>query len=228
MVLKYDKFLESKGYSTLYHYTSSLYLLDILSSDKIKSDKEIVDLYMDSDNEQTIKRYQQLEDKYPFFISTTRNRNFHIKAKSLITYINTKIYLDGKKLSSKYKVIPVNWYNASEYDKLRHEKDENEEAILLRKGQRDIKLSIFCGRIDIPNLETFKQEIFYYNENEKYNLKQYFEKLYKIHNTLYPRTENKDTVESFIEEENIIKYYNTFKSYIELYSHKYNIEIGYI
>ena len=226
MVLKYDKFLESKGgYNTLYHFTSSLYIINILKSNKIVSGKEIVDLYMDSDNEETVKRFQSLEKKYPFFISTTRNKNFHIKKKSIMTFINTRIYLDGNKLTTKYKVIPTNWYNYSEYKNMKALKNESEEAILLRTGDRDIELSTYCTKIDIPSLDLFKKEIDYYINEEEYNLDILINKLQQIKDSL-SKIKLKITKENIRTEDVISKVYKLFVSFTELYCDKYNIEVG--
>ena len=225
MIFNYEKFLESKSYGTLYHFTSSLYIIDILKSNKLISSKEIVDLYMDADNEESVKRFQKLEKKYPFFISTTRDQNFYKKDKSILTFLNTRVHLDKNKISANYKVIPVNWYNSSEYLNLKHLKNESEEAILLKYGEKDINLSTYSIKIDIPSLELFKEEIKYYTEEEFYNLDELIKKLKKIQGAL---TKNKFKIDKYTikEEEIISKIYDLFVLYTELYCDKYNIELG--
>jgi hypothetical protein len=84
-----DKTLnEGKQVGILYHYTSADGLKGILSSNSIKASEEI---YMG----------QNL-----YYISFTRNKNFHKKGSKFGVKTEYRITLDGDKLSNKYKITP--------------------------------------------------------------------------------------------------------------------------
>jgi hypothetical protein len=84
-----DKTLnEGKQVGILYHYTSADGLKGILSSNRIKASEEI---YMG----------QNL-----YYVSFTRNKNFHKKGSKFGVKTEYRITLDGDKLSNKYKITP--------------------------------------------------------------------------------------------------------------------------
>ena len=112
MIRLTDLLKESKQVGLLYHYTSKDGLKGILSTNNIKASEEI---YM---------------GHYLYYVSFTRNKNFHKKANNWNVKTDYRITIDGDKLSNKYKIQPFaykpgwdytdNW----EYDWLEDE-DEN-------------------------------------------------------------------------------------------------------
>lgn len=105
---------EAKQVGLLYHYTSKNGLRGILKSNSISSSEEI---YMNHNL---------------YYISFTRNKNFHKKGSNWNVKTDYKITIDGNKLSNKYKIHPFayrpgwdytdNW----EYDWL---EDEPEDVV---------------------------------------------------------------------------------------------------
>jgi len=83
-----DLLNEFKQVGLLYHYTSEDNLKNILQSNQLKSSEEN---YMGNDL---------------YFISFTRNKNFHKKDQKFNVKTDYRITLDGDKLSNKYKLKP--------------------------------------------------------------------------------------------------------------------------
>ena len=116
---------EGKQVGTLYHYTSVDGLKGILSSNSIKASEEI---YMG----------QNL-----YYISFTRNKNFHKKGSKFGVKTEYRITLDGDKLSNKYKITPhaykpgydytENW----EYDWLEDEPENVVRDFFAATGEYD-------------------------------------------------------------------------------------------
>jgi hypothetical protein len=116
---------EGKQVGTLYHYTSADGLKGILSSNSIKASEEI---YMG----------QNL-----YYISFTRNKNFHKKGSKFGVKTEYRITLDGDKLSNKYKITPhaykpgydytENW----EYDWLEDEPENVVRDFFAATGEYD-------------------------------------------------------------------------------------------
>jgi hypothetical protein len=116
---------EGKQVGTLYHYTSVDGLKGILSSNSIKASEEI---YMG----------QNL-----YYVSFTRNKNFHKKGSKFGVKTEYRITLDGDKLSNKYKITPhaykpgydytENW----EYDWLEDEPENVVRDFFAATGEYD-------------------------------------------------------------------------------------------
>jgi hypothetical protein len=83
-----ENITEGKQVGTLYHYTSADGLKGILQSNSIRASKEY---YLGNDI---------------YFVSFTRNKNFHKKGSAFDVKIDYRITLDGDKLSNKYKIKP--------------------------------------------------------------------------------------------------------------------------
>jgi len=130
-----ENITESKQVGTLYHYTSAEGLKGILQSNSIKASEEY---YLGNDL---------------YFVSFTRNKNFHKKGSAFDVKIDYRITLDGDKLSNKYKIKPFayipgwNYKDNWEYEWLDDEPesvvrdflqgtgdyDEQEERIFFKK-----------------------------------------------------------------------------------------------
>ncbi len=83
-----ENITEGKQVGTLYHYTSADGLKGILQSNSIRASKEY---YLGNDI---------------YFVSFTRNKNFHKKGSAFDVKMDYRITLDGDKLSNKYKIKP--------------------------------------------------------------------------------------------------------------------------
>ena len=79
---------ESRQVGLLYHYTSEKGLKGILESNSIKASEEI---YMG----------QPL-----YYVSFTRNKNFHKKGNNWNVKTDYRITIDGDKLSNRFKITP--------------------------------------------------------------------------------------------------------------------------
>jgi hypothetical protein len=132
---------EGKQVGLLYHYTSEKGLKSILQSNKLNASTEL---------------YQGHE---LYYVSFTRNKNFHKKGANWNVKTDYRITIDGDKLSNKYKIQPFayvpgwdyteNW----EYDWLEDESeadrrhffdatgkyDEQEERIHFKNGNSSIE-----------------------------------------------------------------------------------------
>lgn len=105
---------EGKQVGLLYHYTSADGLKGILSSNRINASEEY---YLGNDL---------------YYISFTRNKNFHNKGYKFGVKTEYRITLDGNKLSNRYKIIPFaykpgwNYEDNWEYNWL---EDEHENVV---------------------------------------------------------------------------------------------------
>ena len=95
---KNENISESKQVGTLYHYTSANGLKGILQSNSIKASEEY---YLGNDL---------------YFVSFTRNKNFHKKGSAFDVSMDYRIALDGNKLSTKYKITPFAYIPGSNYE----------------------------------------------------------------------------------------------------------------
>lgn len=97
------KVQEEKQVGVIYHYTSISNLLSILDSNTLKPDRRLRNVS----------------------ISFTRDRYFHKKSRAIGSVIESRIVLDGNKLSQRYSFEPYsffrNYYN-----------QESEERVLKR------------------------------------------------------------------------------------------------
>ena len=116
---------ESKQVGTLYHYTSANGLKGILQSNSIKASEEY---YLGNDL---------------YFVSFTRNKNFHKKGSAFDVSMDYRIALDGNKLSNKYKIAPFayipgwNYKDNWEYDWLDDEPESVVRDFLNATGDYD-------------------------------------------------------------------------------------------
>ncbi len=140
MIKLIDILDEAKQVGILYHYTSEDGLKNILESNQLKSSEEY---YMGNEL---------------YFISFTRNKNFHKKGMKWQIKTDYRITLDGDKLSNRYKIKPFayipgwNYENSWEYDWLEDEPenvvrdffnqtgdyDEQEERIWFKQSGQSI------------------------------------------------------------------------------------------
>ena len=116
---------EGKQVGILYHYTSKDGLKGILDSNQLKATEE----------------YYLGHDLY--YISFTRNKNFHKKGANWNVKTDYRITIDGDKLSNQYKIHPFayvpgwdytdNW----EYDWLEDESETERRAFFDATGKYD-------------------------------------------------------------------------------------------
>jgi len=122
---KNENISESKQVGTLYHYTSANGLKGILQSNSIKASEEY---YLGNDL---------------YFVSFTRNKNFHKKGSAFDVSMDYRIALDGNKLSNKYKITPFayipgwNYKDNWEYDWLDDEPESVVRDFLNATGDYD-------------------------------------------------------------------------------------------
>jgi hypothetical protein len=141
MIKLKDLLKEGKQVGKLYHYTSTKGLEGILDSDELYASTE---------------RYK---GRTLYFVSFTRNKNFHKKGADWDVKTTYRITIDGDKLSNKYKIQPFaykpgwNYKDNWEYDWLDDEPeadkrhffnatgkyDEQEERIYFRTGNSSIE-----------------------------------------------------------------------------------------
>ena len=120
-----ENITESKQVGTLYHYTSAEGLKGILQSNSIKASEEY---YLGNDL---------------YFVSFTRNKNFHKKDSAFDVSMDYRIALDGNKLSNKYKITPFayipgwNYKDNWEYDWLDDEPESVVRDFLNATGDYD-------------------------------------------------------------------------------------------
>lgn len=132
---------EAKQVGLLYHYTSADGLKGILDSNRINASEEY---YM---------------GRELYYVSFTRNKNFHSRTSKFGVKTDYRITLDGDKLSNKYKISPFayipgwSYENNWEYDWLEDEPesvqrdffnatgdyDEQEERIWFKTSNGSIK-----------------------------------------------------------------------------------------
>ena len=97
MIRLIDLLREAKQVGMLYHYTSEDGLNGILNSNSIEASEEI---YM---------------GHHLYYVSFTRNKNFHKKGSKFGVKTEYRITLDGDKLSNKYKIQPFAYVPGWDY-----------------------------------------------------------------------------------------------------------------
>jgi hypothetical protein len=116
---------EGKQVGTLYHYTSAAGLKSILRSNRINASEESYNY----------------EDQY--FVSFTRNKNFHKRGMMSGVKTEYRITLDGNKLSNKYKIQPFayepghNYEESWQYDWLKDEPESVRRDFFNATGDYD-------------------------------------------------------------------------------------------
>lgn len=174
IIKSYGEYLnEAKNTGTLYHYTSLKKLINILKSETLYSQKRFIELFGEKD----FNFLYHINDS-DYFISFTRNKNYHITSKKSGVAIEVIVLLDGSKLSNKYKIKPIDKYppeiitnvqgikikrNADKYyDKSENWKDEQEERINVDKIENIANYIIgikILNKTKINNLAFSEQEL---------------------------------------------------------------------
>lgn len=146
MIKLVDLLVEDKQVGLLYHYTSLDGLKGILSSNSIKASEE------------------EYMGHHLYYVSFTRNKNFHKKTSNWGVKTDYRITIDGNKLSNRYKIQPFayipgwNYTDNWEYDWL-----ENEPESVVR--------NFFDATGDYDEQE---ERIFFHSKNGKVdNIKNY-------------------------------------------------------
>ncbi len=124
-MIKLTNLIEGKQVGIIYHFTNKKGLDGILKSNSIKCSEET---YKGNDL---------------YFVSFTRNKNFHKKGMSFDVKIEYRISIDGNKLSNKYKIKPFaytpgwNYENNWDYDWLEDEPESDRRHFFNQTGQYD-------------------------------------------------------------------------------------------
>lgn len=146
---------EGKQVGLLYHYTSKDGLDGILKTNKLKSSGEYY------------------KGKELYYVSFTRNKNFHEKGRTFNVKTDYRITIDGDKLSNKYKIKPFaylpgwNYEDNWEYDWLEDEPESVVRDFFNQTGEYDEQ----------------EERISFKNENEGIdNIKDYIISVDKISN----------------------------------------------
>lgn len=149
----YNEFInEEKQVGTIYHYTSLQNFFSIIKDDELLST-----------GPDSISQH---------FISFTRNKNLHKNTKiNSLSGMTIAFEVDGTKLSNKYKIHPINFFN--KLGKNKHP-DEDEERLEFDKQSSINPLSKYINKILIVKSNFEKQiekivEIQYkkYNKNSE-------------------------------------------------------------
>ncbi len=123
--IKLKNLIEAKQVGLLYHYTSKDGLKGILKDNKLRASEE----------------YYLGEELY--FVSFTRNKDFHKKAYKFNVKVDYRITLDGDKLSNKYRIKPFayipgwNYEDNYDYDWLEDESEEDVRGFFTSTGNYD-------------------------------------------------------------------------------------------
>ena len=128
---------EGKQVGTLYHYTSAAGLKSILQSNRINASEESYNY----------------EDQY--FVSFTRNKNFHKRGMMSGVKTEYRITLDGNKLSNKYKIQPFAYEPGHNYE-------ESWQYDWLKDEPESVRRDFFNATGDYDEQE---ERIFFKNEN---------------------------------------------------------------
>jgi len=127
----------------LYHFMQTEYALDVLKKDKLNMIAAMGD---DTD-------YDKNRNKFYYF-STTRSKSSGWKGG------NTKLVLDGRKLTQRYKIIPVDYFN--KYKGAQQSNRAYIDAIdSLEQEDRIITDNPF-----IPNAKSYIKEVHIFVDNE--------------------------------------------------------------
>ena len=145
----YQQLLEEKNIGTLYHFTNLISLYMIIREDSLVSNRSVESC------ENLLQSYNLYDKQNWYYISFTRNKNFHITSSGNIdSPITCSISIDGNKLSNYYKLYPINYFD-SDYNTF--EEKEAEECIVVEDDLP--KLSKYILSVKIPTFEAFKKEI---------------------------------------------------------------------
>ena len=137
---------EGKQVGTLYHYTSKDGLKGILKSNSIKASEE----------------YYLGEEIY--YISFTRNKNFHKKGMKFNVKTDYRITLDGDKLSNRYKIQPFayipgwSYEDSWEYEWLEDEDEQTRRDFFNVTGdydEQEERIYFKDENGEIPNIKNY-------------------------------------------------------------------------
>ncbi len=147
MIKLKDILNEGKQVGKIYHYTSEAGLKGILASNKLKASEEF---YMGNEL---------------YYISFTRNKNFHKKGANWNVKTDYRITVDGDKLSNKYKIKPFayipgwsyqdNW----EYDWLEDEPESVVRNFFNATGEYDEQEERIYFKDDNGEIDQIKNYI---------------------------------------------------------------------
>jgi hypothetical protein len=147
MITNY-KLFESKQVGILYHFTNLISLYSILKTNSLET-------YRTVDDNDNLKNSYNIKGSL-YYISFTRNKNFHkIPQLNMEHPITCRLTIDGDKLSNKYKIYPVDFFN--DYDE--EYNTEDEECITTQSSQGLVNIKNYILKIEIPTLDNFKHEI---------------------------------------------------------------------
>ena len=151
---------EAKQVGNLYHYTSADGLKGILQSNSINASEEE---YLGNDL---------------YFVSFTRNKNFHKKGQNFNVKTDYRITLDGDKLSNRYKIKPFayipgwNYTDNWEYDWLEDEPESVARDFFNATGdydEQEERISFKDANGSIPNIKDYILKV-----DKVSDLKEYF------------------------------------------------------
>jgi hypothetical protein len=131
---------ESKQVGTLYHFTDTDALLDILKSNKMFA----------------VPRSGMGDDRDFFYVSFTRNKNMFLNKPKLYTDIEVALVLDGDMLSDKYKFEP---FSSSETSKPEYEERIKIPTTSSNKNIENIK-KYLKGIIILGHTKAFRESEF--------------------------------------------------------------------
>jgi len=137
---------ESKQVGIIYHYTNKRGLDGILKTNIIKASKE---KYMGNTM---------------YYVSFTRNKNFHKKGMKFDVKIEYRITIDGNKLSNNYKIYPFayipgwNYTDNWDYDWLDDEPEKVKRDFLNATGdydEQEERVSLKSASDKITNIKNY-------------------------------------------------------------------------
>jgi hypothetical protein len=137
---------EGKQVGTLYHYTSKDGLKGILKSNSIKASEEY---YLGGEI---------------YYISFTRNKNFHKKGMKFNVKTDYRITLDGDKLSNRYKIQPFayipgwSYEDSWEYEWLEDEDEQTRRDFFNATGdydEQEERIYFKDENGEIPNIKNY-------------------------------------------------------------------------
>jgi len=132
---RYIKLYEFAQRGVLYHFTDVNSFRQIMKSNSLKGNIE--DLY----------------DEDLYTISLTRNKNFEWQGKDV------RIYLDGSKLSNKYKIKPFSFFGTASVKKdwmllgqkyKKSTSDQSEEAVLTKEIKN---IRNYITKVDVSEMQ---------------------------------------------------------------------------
>jgi len=127
----------------LYHFMQKEYALDVLKKDKFNMIAAMGD---DAD-------YDKNRNKFYYF-STTRSKSSGWKGG------NTKLVLDGRKLTQRYKIIPVDYFNKYKGAQ------QNNRAYIDAIDSLEQEDRIITDNPFIPNAKSYIKEVHIFVDNE--------------------------------------------------------------